>query len=134
MRFSASYFACACLVLVVEIAIGMFMRDAFVRPYLGDALVVVLICCAVLAVVALPRTAAALGVFMFACVVEVGQYFDLAARLNVRSPVWRTVIGTSFDAHDLLAYGAGTLLILIGERALAFSRASQKASPAQRRS
>ena len=107
--------------LIVEIAIGTFVHDRFVRPYVGDALVVVLIYCALLALVELPRTAAALGVFAFACAVEVGQYFDLATRLNVHSRIARTIIGTSFDARDFLAYAAGTALTLIVERARAKS-------------
>ena len=33
------------VILVVEIIIGIYVRDNFVRPYMGDALVVVLIYC-----------------------------------------------------------------------------------------
>ena len=33
------------IILAVEIIIGMYVHDRFVRPYMGDALVVVLISC-----------------------------------------------------------------------------------------
>ena len=33
------------LVLSIEICIALFIRDSFIRPYVGDMLVTVLICC-----------------------------------------------------------------------------------------
>lgn len=117
MRFSARYLALACALFAIEVGIALEFHDGFVRPFVGDVLVVVLIYCALLSVAALPRTAAALGVFAFACAVEVAQGFDLVERLHVRSKWLRVVIGTSFDARDFLAYAIGTALILLVERA-----------------
>lgn len=118
MRFSARYFALACALFAIEVVIALYFHDAFVRPFVGDALVVVLIYCALLSLVELPRTAAALGVFAFACALEVGQAFDLVDRLHVRAHWLRVVIGTAYDARDFWAYAAGTALTLLVERAL----------------
>ena len=43
MNKSFFYAICFVVILVVEIIIGIYVRDSFVRPYMGDALVVVLI-------------------------------------------------------------------------------------------
>ena len=43
MNKSFFYAICFVVILVVEIIIGIYVRDNFVRPYMGDALVVVLI-------------------------------------------------------------------------------------------
>lgn len=45
MNKSFFYAICFVVILVVEIIIGIYVRDNFVRPYMGDALVVVLIYC-----------------------------------------------------------------------------------------
>ena len=45
MRQRLIYGAAAVVLLAAEILIALFVRDAFVRPYGGDILVTVLICC-----------------------------------------------------------------------------------------
>lgn len=116
LRFSKGYFKLALITFAVELFIALWMRDEYVRPLLGDALVVVLIYAAVLSVFELSRIGTALGVFLFACAVEVAQYFQAVHVLGLEHiPLARVVIGTSFDPRDFLAYGAGALLLIVAE-------------------
>ena len=112
------YLLCFIVILAVEVFIGMYVRDAFVRPYLGDALVVVLIYCFVR--IFIPRGIRWLPVyvFAFACFIEVMQYFRLVDVLGLTNRVARIVLGATFDLKDILSYAAGCLFILIAERGL----------------
>lgn len=104
------------VILLVEIFIGMYVRDAFVRPYVGDALVVVLIYCFVR--VFIPRGIPQLPVyvFAFACFIEILQYFRLVDMLGITNRVARIVLGSTFDVKDIVSYAAGCLFIVAAER------------------
>lgn len=45
MRRRGPYLLAFLLLLAAETAIGLFVRDRFVRPYLGDVLAAALLCC-----------------------------------------------------------------------------------------
>ena len=101
------------LLLALEICIGAFVRDDFVRPYVGDVLVTVLLC-------ALFRVAAPekcpwlpLGVFLFAAGVELIQLIPKPA---LEGTLLGIAIGSTFDPKDLLCYGIGCALFFLGER------------------
>ncbi|HKU44899.1 MAG TPA: DUF2809 domain-containing protein [Polyangiales bacterium] len=118
MRFSLRYLLATLALFAVEVCIALYVHDGFVRPFVGDVLVVMLIYCAVQTVWGAPRLATALAVFAFACAIELGQAFQLAARLNVaHDPVLRTALGTQFDPLDILAYALGTALMLLATSA-----------------
>lgn len=107
------YLLCFIVILAIEIIIGMYVRDAFIRPYVGDALVVVLIYCFVR--IFIPRGLPWLPVyvFAFACFIEILQYFRLVDLLGVTNPVARIILGSTFDIKDIISYAAGCVFILI---------------------
>lgn len=72
-----------CGLLAVEVCIALFVHDAFVRPYVGDMLVTLLLCC--MCRVILPDKIRLLPVFvfLFAACVEIGQYFDVVALMGL---------------------------------------------------
>jgi hypothetical protein len=109
------YYALATvIVLLLEIAIALVVHDRFVRPYLGDTLAVVLVYCGIRTVTPLGVHAAAAGALAIACAVEFGQWIDYVDRLGLGHVRWaRIVLGTGFDWHDLIAYSAGALAILL---------------------
>lgn len=92
-------------------AIALWVHDRFVRPYLGDVLVVILLH-------ATGRTLRPRGwrwlplpVFLLAAAVEAGQYFHLLTLLGLGDNRFaRVLFGTSFSWGDLLCYAAGCLL------------------------
>jgi hypothetical protein len=111
------YFLAAILLFGVEVLIALYMHDRFVRPYLGDFLVVVLIYCGIKAFLNAPVLKTALFVLLFSYTIEVLQYFQIVQRLGLQHiAVARIVIGTSFEWGDLLAYTGGILLVLLIEK------------------
>ncbi len=106
----------AALLLVVEIAIALFVRDSFVRPYLGDVLAVILVYCGLRAVLPLAPWQAAGLAFGIATVIEFGQLIGILDMLGLRGNVIaRTVLGSGFEWKDFLAYGAGAVIPLLTE-------------------
>lgn len=105
------------LLLGIEVLIALFVHDAFVRPYIGDVLVVPTLY-AFLRLL-FPRGLSWLpgAVTLFAVGVEVSQAFHLVDRLGLGgSPFFRTLLGATFDWADLLCYLVGGGLILAVEK------------------
>lgn len=116
MVFNRVYFFFAFALFIIEAAIAAYMHDAFVRPYFGDLLVVILVYCAIKAFVNSPPIKTAIGVFVFACFIEVSQYFHLVELLGWDSSATATtVMGTFFSFVDILMYALGTLVIIGAE-------------------
>jgi hypothetical protein len=112
--FSLKYFLLALVLFLTEVAIALYVNDSFVRPYLGDFLVVILIYCAIRAVWKGSPWKIALGVLLFAYGIEVLQYFNFVDRLGLsHNKLARTVIGYGFDPLDLLAYTLGIVALLL---------------------
>ena len=123
--FDYRYFLIFVLLLTAEILIALFIHDTFIRPYIGDVLVVILIYCFMKSFFPVPPVKAAVAVFFFALSVEVLQHFKLTERLGLHdSKAARIILGSSFDWKDMLAYAAGTGLILLIERFLKRKSAS----------
>lgn len=107
-RFSFRYFLLAVLIFVMEVLIALYVRDGFVRPYVGDFLVVMLLYCGVRAFVEAPALTVALGVLGFAYGVETLQYFQVVKRLGwEHSRLANVVIGNYFSWSDMAAYTLG---------------------------
>ena len=109
------YLAGFLLVVLIEVLIALFIHDQFIRPYVGDILVVIAIY--FFARIFIPQGAKwlPLYVFLFAAAVEVSQYFQLADRLGFGDNVFlRTLMGTVFDVKDIICYGIGCILIALG--------------------
>lgn len=123
MTFRLRYFLIFLIVLATEILIALFVRDNFIRPYLGDLLVVVLIYAFVRAFFRISVKPAAALVLAFAFFVELMQYMDIVDALGLRgNKAARIAIGMSFSWEDLAMYVLGTALVLFAE--MWFARAS----------
>lgn len=110
MRWQPAYFGAFLLLTGIEILIAPFVHDAFVRPYLGDILVVV-VYCFVRSFLPSYRWLP-FGVFLFAAAIEIAQYFDVVARLGLQDHrVLAVMLGTTFDLADLICYFCGFLLL-----------------------
>lgn len=101
--------------LIIEFLIGAFVRDDFIRPYVGDLLVTVLLCC--LGRIFFPDLFAWLpaAVFGFAVAVECAQLIDIPA---LEGTVLGIALGSTFDLKDIVCYGLGCLVFAAGEKLL----------------
>lgn len=96
------------VLLVVEVLIALYVRDAFVRPYVGDVLVVVVLYTAIRTVIEDRCRLLPLVVFLFATGVEVLQYLRIVERLGLSdNKFFSILIGSTFDWKDILCYGVG---------------------------
>ena len=75
VTFQKNYFGLAIVLLITEILIALFVRDQFVRPYLGDVLVVILLYCAIQSFIKIPVRTLSVWVLAFAFAIEGLQYF-----------------------------------------------------------
>jgi DNA integrity scanning protein DisA with diadenylate cyclase activity len=116
-KFSTRYFILTILLLLTEIFIGFCLHDAFVRPYVGDYLVVMLIYCFVKSFMDTPVIQMAIGVLLFSYVVEISQYFHLVDLIGLGSSrLAVTLMGNYFAWADLFAYTLGIATVILLER------------------
>lgn len=102
------------VVLTIEILIDLFVRDDFVRPYIGDMLVTILICSFARFFIPEKIKVVPLLVFVFSAFVEIGQYFDFVKLLGFDDNAFiSTLLGRTFSVTDLICYGIGCVLFAI---------------------
>ena len=102
------YLLIFCGLLGVEVGIALFVNDAFVRPYVGDMLVTLLLCCLCRLIVPDKVRLLPVYVFIFAACVEIGQYFDLVALLGLaENRIISIALGRTFSWMDLVCYAIG---------------------------
>ena len=103
-----TYLLIFCGILATEIVIALFVNDAFVRPYVGDMLVTLLLCCLCRVIVPNNVRLLPIYVFIFAAAVEIGQYFDLVALLGLAdNRIISIALGRTFSWMDLACYAVG---------------------------
>ena len=94
--------------LATEIVIALFVNDAFVRPYVGDMLVTLLICCLCRLIIPANVRLLPVYVFIFAAAVEIVQYLDLVALLGLAdNKIISIALGRTFSWMDLVCYAVG---------------------------
>ena len=111
-RMRIRYAVITLVLLILEVLIALFVHDKFVRPYIGDVLVVAVIYTFIR--IWLPEKCRLLPiyVFLFAAGVEVLQYFNIVEVLGLgQNTFFRILIGSTFDVADVLCYGIGCLLL-----------------------
>ena len=117
MTFNKNYFRIAFLIFTIEVLIALYVHDNFVRPYLGDVLVVILLYCLLKSFFNLPALTAAIIVLIFAFAVEFLQLIHITEKLGLENSRFaRTVIGTSFSWLDIVTYITGIGIVLIVEK------------------
>lgn len=119
LRFNKNYFALTIILFVIEICIAIFVNDAFVRPFLGDVIVVWFVYYFIRSFIAIKPIYIAVFTLLFSFAVEIGQYFKWIEILGLQEYKWaRIVIGTSFSWWDLLCYVVGFLLLFVFDKPL----------------
>ena len=115
MKKRTGYILSFLVLLLMECLIGAFVRDSFIRPYLGDMLVTVLLCCLVRCLKPEGSKWLPLWVFCFSAAVEVLQLLDLPARLGLDNTPLAIALGSTFDWKDILCYLLGCILFAVAE-------------------
>lgn len=105
------------ILLLVEVFIALFVHDKFIRPFIGDILVVILIYFFIKSIFINEIKHLPVYIFLFAFSVEFLQYINIVEILGLsNNPFFSALIGTTFDIKDILCYLIGCVIIFYLER------------------
>ena len=114
------------ILLGIEVLIGLFAHG-WVRNYLGDVLVVILLYTIVRTIIpgkgkwfVIPTV-----ILVFSFIVEFLQFWGFCDRFGITNEFLRIIIGTGFSTVDLMCYCIGIIPCYIAEFILARKRASE---------
>ena len=131
MRFNLKFFLITVLIFIIELLIATVFKDIFfVRAYLGDVLVVILIYTFILSFFKIKnKSSLIIGIFVFSVFVEVLQYFKTADFIGLKSgSIPHIMLGNSFSWIDILCYAVGCLLIFLVEK---YRNSTSNSNPSQ---
>ena len=115
--FNPLYLLLTIILFLTEIIIALFFKDKLIRPFVGDVLVVILIYCFLRIFLNVNYRKAALGVLIFAFVIEILQFFDYVKLLRLENNrILSVVMGRTFEWLDFAAYVVGFAIILFFEK------------------
>ena len=115
MKKRLPYLLAFILLLLLEIIIAVFVHDRFIRPYVGDVLVTVLLCCLGRVIHPEKPRWLAVWVLLFSFAVEGLQGLNIAGKLGLTGTWLGILIGSTFDLADMVCYAVGCLLFLFAE-------------------
>ena len=101
--------------LSAEVLIALLVHDRFVRPYVGDVLVVAVLYFFLRIFIPEKYPWLPAAVFAFALLAELSQGLHLIDRLAITNPVLRTALGSVYDPKDIVCYCAGCILLAVYE-------------------
>lgn len=115
LKFNITYFFLTVIIFFVEVLIATKLKDIFfVRAYLGDVIVVILLYTFVKSFLIVNDQKLILGILIFSCLIEWGQYFNIAEKSGFRKgSLMYIIIGNSFSWIDILCYAAGCFLLYL---------------------
>jgi hypothetical protein len=106
------------LLLGIEICIALFVNDKFIRPYVGDILVIPLICS--LFRMFFPDSPRFLGLYAVlpGVIAEILQLVRMDEILGIKDTVLGVILGSTFDIKDIICYVIGGVLFLAADEIL----------------
>ena len=110
LRVRLFFLAVAVVILAIEIYIAAFVKGGFVRHYLGDVLVTVMLYAFGRAVFKTTPKILAFEIFAFSLFIEILQYFKMLEILDIHNLIIRIIFGGTFDVSDIVCYALGCLL------------------------
>jgi Protein of unknown function (DUF2809) len=103
--FNTKYFYFTLTLFLIEVCIAVFINDSFIRPFIGDVLVVILIYCFVITFWNIHPFIVASSVLAFSYTIEFLQYFDFVNKLGLQNhKILAIALGSTFDWKDIIAY------------------------------
>lgn len=117
IKFNLRYLILSITLFLIELLIALFVKDTIIRPFVGDVLVVILIYCFIKIFLQAEFWKVAFGVLLFACLIEILQYFDYVKLLGLENNrILSVALGRTFEWLDFAAYFTGFLLIISLEK------------------
>ncbi|WP_294286929.1 DUF2809 domain-containing protein [uncultured Chryseobacterium sp.] len=114
--FHYKYFLATALLFLSEVLIATVFKDIFfIRAYLGDVIVVMLLYTFIKSFFNIRNDVKLIAcILIFSFMVEFAQYFNIAERLGFQpGSVMYIVVGNSFSWLDMLCYAVGCLLLFV---------------------
>ncbi|BBD63487.1 hypothetical protein NIES2109_63370 (plasmid) [Nostoc sp. HK-01] len=110
------YFYFTAILFSIEVFIAIFVNESFIRPFIGDVLVVILIYCFVKTFLKIHSYIVISAVFAFSCTIEIFQYFNFVKILGLQKyKILAIALGSTFDGKDIIAYTIGAITVLLLE-------------------
>ncbi len=107
-----AYGIAAAILLITEVLIALYVHDSFIRPYIGDVLVVIVIYTFIRIFIPERYRLLPLWVFLFAVGVEMLQFVHIVELLGLKdNRFFSLLVGSVFDIKDIICYAAGCLLL-----------------------
>ncbi len=107
-----AYGVAAAILLITEVLIALYVHDSFIRPYIGDVLVVIVIYTFIRIFIPERCRLLPLWVFLFAVGIEVLQFVHIVEMLGLKdNRFFSLLVGSVFDIKDIICYAAGCLLL-----------------------
>ncbi|WP_312767536.1 DUF2809 domain-containing protein [Epilithonimonas sp.] len=105
----------AIVIFFVEVLIATKLKNwFFVRAYLGDVFVVMLMYYFIKAFFDISSTKLMIGIFIFSCLIEFAQYFHFGELMGFKNNrIMMIVLGNSFSWLDILCYFAGCSILFL---------------------
>ena len=114
--FQKRYFTLFVLLFLTEVLIALYVHDKFVRPYVGDFLVVMVLYCGAKSFIKGYEIPVAVGVLLFAYFIEFLQYLNFVKWIGLQhSKIANVIIGNYFTWVDIIAYTLGVITIILIE-------------------
>lgn len=111
-----TYLIFTIILLTVEVLIALFIHDHFIRPYIGDVLVVIVLYTFIRIFAPEKVKLLPLYILCFAVLVEILQYFRIVEMLGLSdNRFFSVLIGSVFDIKDIICYAVGCMLIIAGQ-------------------
>lgn len=115
-KIKLTYFLVFIVLLATEILIALFVHDGFVRPYIGDVLVVGVICAFLRIFISERIRLLPILTSAFAAGVELLQLFDFVDIIGLSgSRFFSILLGRTFDIKDIFCYIIGGLIFFAAE-------------------
>lgn len=115
------------LLFAIEICIAIYFHDDFIRPYVGDIIVTILVYYFIRIFIPEGVKHMILYVFIFAVGVEVLQYFKIVNILGLEhNTLAKVIIGSSFDWRDIMCYGIGCLVVWVINNVISINKKNHK--------
>ena len=114
------------LLVISEFIIGIYFHDDFVRPFVGDVIIAVVLYTFVRIFFPEKLYWLSAAVFVFCAAVEFSQIIPLCDLIGVKNNFLRILMGVSFAWEDIICYAVGCIITAVYDVFLFRRQSSEK--------